>query len=176
MARQLRDAQCHTIWEGTENICVLDVRRAMRSSASHEAVLARIDRALAKAESATGADARRLLGRTIEVVRRSRDETAEASRYVLGATEDLSLLQLRRLAYLMADTLEAALVVEEAATQLAGTGNARKAVVARRVAGRRLSRDVLSVITSGDRTVIDLFEPMVRYGEIEPGEALAAHG
>ncbi len=82
MARQLRDAQCHTIWEGTENICVLDVRRAMRSSASHEAVLARIDRALAKAESATGADARRLLGRPTGGGRRSRDETAEASRDV----------------------------------------------------------------------------------------------
>ena len=27
LARQLRDAQCHTIWEGTENICCLDVRR-----------------------------------------------------------------------------------------------------------------------------------------------------
>ena len=31
VARQLRDAQCHTIWEGTENICAIDVRRAMRS-------------------------------------------------------------------------------------------------------------------------------------------------
>ncbi len=32
MARQLRDAQCNTIWEGTENICALDVRRAIRRS------------------------------------------------------------------------------------------------------------------------------------------------
>ena len=30
MARQLRDAQCHTIWEGTENILCIDVRRAMQ--------------------------------------------------------------------------------------------------------------------------------------------------
>jgi len=36
MARQLRDAQCHTIWEGTENICCLDVRRAIQREAAHE--------------------------------------------------------------------------------------------------------------------------------------------
>ena len=46
MARQLRDAQCHTIWEGTENILCIDVRRAMRGEHAHVALLARIDRAL----------------------------------------------------------------------------------------------------------------------------------
>ncbi|MGH9113242.1 MAG: acyl-CoA dehydrogenase family protein, partial [Acidimicrobiales bacterium] len=30
LTRQLRDAQCHPIWEGSENICTLDVLRAMR--------------------------------------------------------------------------------------------------------------------------------------------------
>src|SRR3954451_12387813 len=43
MARQYRDAQCHTIWEGTENILCIDVRRAMKEGA-HEALLARIER------------------------------------------------------------------------------------------------------------------------------------
>ena len=46
MARQLRDAQCHTIWEGTENILCLDVRRAMQHEDAHEALLARVERAL----------------------------------------------------------------------------------------------------------------------------------
>src|SRR5690606_12489370 len=46
LTRQLRDAQCHPIWEGSENICVLDVLRAVRRDAAHEAVLARIDAAL----------------------------------------------------------------------------------------------------------------------------------
>src|SRR5690606_28537876 len=46
LTRQLRDAQCHPIWEGTENICALDVLRAVRRDAAHEAVLARIDAAL----------------------------------------------------------------------------------------------------------------------------------
>ena len=46
MARQLRDAQCHTIWEGTENICCLDVRRAIQRDAAHEVLFARVERAL----------------------------------------------------------------------------------------------------------------------------------
>ena len=46
LTRQLRDAQCHPIWEGSENICVLDVLRTIRRDAAHEAVLARIDAAL----------------------------------------------------------------------------------------------------------------------------------
>ena len=46
MARQLRDAQCHTIWEGTENILCLDVRRAMRGEQAHIALLARVEQAL----------------------------------------------------------------------------------------------------------------------------------
>ena len=33
LTRQLRDAQCHPIWEGTENICALDVLRAIRRDA-----------------------------------------------------------------------------------------------------------------------------------------------
>jgi acyl-CoA dehydrogenase len=49
LTRQLRDAQCHPIWEGSENICVLDVLRAIRHDAAHEAVLVRIDEAVATA-------------------------------------------------------------------------------------------------------------------------------
>ena len=55
LTRQLRDAQCHPIWEGSENICVLDVLRAIRRDAAHEAVVARIDQAVATAcEGAPG--------------------------------------------------------------------------------------------------------------------------
>src|SRR5262249_3945790 len=46
LTRQLRDAQCHPIWEGSENICVLDVLRAIRREGAHAAVLDRIDEAL----------------------------------------------------------------------------------------------------------------------------------
>src|SRR5437588_3291801 len=46
LTRQLRDAQCHPIWEGTEHICSLDVLRAMRQDAAQESVVARVDAAL----------------------------------------------------------------------------------------------------------------------------------
>ncbi|HKX71934.1 MAG TPA: acyl-CoA dehydrogenase family protein, partial [Acidimicrobiales bacterium] len=47
LTRQLRDAQCHPIWEGSENICVLDVLRTIRREGAHEAIVARVDAALA---------------------------------------------------------------------------------------------------------------------------------
>src|SRR4029450_650518 len=46
LTRQLRDAQCHPIWEGTEQICQLEGRGAVRGDAADEAALARVDRAL----------------------------------------------------------------------------------------------------------------------------------
>jgi hypothetical protein len=171
MARQLRDAQCHTIWEGTENICAIDVRRAMRADGAHEAVLDRIDRVLKTADEAAAGE---VLAPVVAGVRAARDDVAEACRYVLDAPEDLALLQLRRLAYLMADTLEGALACEEAVWALASTGDARKAAVARRFVTRRLVDQPIRGITSTDRTVIDLFEPIVRYGAIEPKDVLSA--
>jgi acyl-CoA dehydrogenase len=175
VARQLRDAQCHTIWEGTENICCIDVRRAMRSEHADEAVVRRIDRALeagAAAPSAGGG----VLDEALTAVRAAHDELAEAVAYLGSAPEELAMLQLRRFSYLMADTLEGALLCEEAAWSLDRDGDARKAVIARRFAVRRLSHQPLRGIASPDRTVIDLFAPIVRYGQIEPAEALAAAG
>jgi len=175
VARQLRDAQCHTIWEGTENICCIDVRRAMRSEHADEAVVRRIDRALeagAAAPSAGGG----VLDEALTAVRAAHDELAEAVAYLGAAPEELAMLQLRRFSYLMADTLEGALLCEEAAWSLDRDGDARKAVIARRFAVRRLSHQPLRGIASPDRTVIDLFAPIVRYGQIEPAEALAAAG
>jgi acyl-CoA dehydrogenase len=173
VARQLRDAQCHTIWEGTENICCIDVRRAMRSDHADEAVLRRIDRAL---EAGAAAGPLGLLDRALAAVRRAREELAEAVTYLSSAPEDMALLQLRRFSYLMADTLEGALLCEEAAWSLGRDGDARKAVIAGRFARRRLTVEPLRGIASPDRTVIDLFGPIVRYGRIEPAEALAAAG
>jgi len=174
VARQLRDAQCHTIWEGTENICCIDVRRAMRSENADEAVLRRIDRALEVGASAPGAKG--VLDEPLSLLRSARNELAEAVSYLRGAPQDLALLQLRRFSYLMADTLEGALLCEEAAFSLGRDGDARKAVVAGRFALRRLASPPLRGIASPDRTVLDLFEPLVRYGAIDPAEALAVAG
>jgi acyl-CoA dehydrogenase len=171
LARQLRDAQCHTIWEGTENICALDVHRAMRSDRAHEAVLRRIDRAL---EAAEGVEDKGTLDRPAGTVRGARAELVQAISYLSSAPEDLALLQLRRFAYLMADTLEAALLCEEAAWSLQRGGDARKAAVAALFCRRRLEYQPVRGITSNDRTVLELFAPLIRYGELEPEQVLAA--
>jgi acyl-CoA dehydrogenase len=172
ISRQLRDAQCHTIWEGTENICAIDVRRAMRSSGAEQAVLRRVDRAL----EAAAASANGVLAEPAAAVRGAKDELVEAVAYLQSVPEDLALLQLRRFSYLMADTLEGALLCEEAAWQLESEGDARKAAVTRRFCSRRLERKPVRGITDPDRTVIDLFEPLVRYGRIDAEDLLAAAG
>jgi hypothetical protein len=89
------------------------------------------------------------------------------------ASEDMALLQARRLAELLADTTEAALLVEEASWLLDHSGDGRKAAIARRFVTRRLADRPLRGLLDDDRTVLDQFEPLVRYGPIDP-DMLAA--
>jgi hypothetical protein len=161
MARQLRDAQCHTIWEGTENILAIDVRRAIRGEAAHLALFERVERALDQSSS------HQVLGPAADTVAGSLADARKAVDHVVGLPEDLALLQCRRLAELLADTVEGALLLDEAAWALARDGDARKAVVARRFVSTRLAEHPVRGILEDDRTVLDLFEPIVRYGRIE---------
>ncbi len=167
IARQLRDAQCHTIWEGTENILAIDVRRAIRGERAHLALGSRIDRAL---DAAAG---HRVLSSSVDVIARTRKDAWEAIDVLGAAPEDLALLQSRRMAELLADTTEAALLVEEAAWSLDHAGDGRKAAVARRFVTRRLAEQPLRGLLNEDRIVLDQFEPLVRYGPIDP-DALVA--
>jgi alkylation response protein AidB-like acyl-CoA dehydrogenase len=167
MARQLRDAQCHTIWEGTENILCIDVRRAMRGEQAHIALLARVEQAL---DTGSG---HKVLAGALDTVSTSLRHTREAIAYLEGAPDDMALLHSRRFAELLADTVEGALLVEESAWALDRTGDARKAAVARRFVSRRLSSPGLRGITDPDRSVLDLFEPLVRYGSIDESDLAA---
>ena len=119
LTRQLRDAQCHPIWEGSENICVLDVLRAIRRDAAHEAVLARIDDALA---AASGAPA--FAGEAIAAVTHTRDTFAQRVDAVLAMERDESEARSAALASVLVHTISAALLLERA------PGDARKALVA----------------------------------------------
>jgi len=167
MARQLRDAQCHTIWEGTENILCIDVRRAIRGEQAHEALFARVEQAL---EAGTG---RKVLAAALDTVAESLSDARRAVAYLSSAPDDLALLHSRRLAELLADTAQGALLVEEAAWALDRHGDARKAAVARRFCARRLASPPLRGITDTDRTVLELFEPLVRYGAIDEADLAA---
>lgn len=162
LARQLRDAQCHTIWEGTENICCLDVRRAIRRDGAHLALLARVQRALDAAHP--GAD----LAPAVDAVASTLADARDALAYLERAGNDVQLLNARRLAFLLADLTEGALLLDEATWALERLGDARKAVVARRFARERLVPPRARGILDEDRTALDHFDAVVRYGAVEP--------
>src|SRR5207248_6477987 len=161
MARQLRDAQCHPIWEGTENIISLDVRRAMHGEGAHEALLARIERSL------DAAGPHEVLARPADAVAGTLKDAREAIGYLTGAADDVQLLHARRLADLLADMAQGALLLDEAAWALERDGDARKAVVARRFARRHLESLPVRGIVDEDRTPLDLFDEVVRYGRVD---------
>jgi alkylation response protein AidB-like acyl-CoA dehydrogenase len=161
MARQFRDAQCHPIWEGTENIICLDVRRAMRGEGAHEALLARIERSL------DAAGPHEAIARPADAVASTLKEAREAISYLQGADDDVQLLHARRLAYLLADLAEGAVLLDEAAWALERDGDARKAVVARRFARNHLETLPVRGIVDDDRTPLELFDEVVRYGRID---------
>ncbi len=165
LARQFRDAQCHTIWEGTENIISLDVLRAIAKEHAHDALLGRVDEALAKAGHPALASVR-------GAVEGARAEAVEALAVIASLPNDMQLLHARRLTGLLADLIQAALLTEAAAAELARDGSARKAAVAQLFVREHLGDRRLRGI-SGDRSVLDLFGPVTRHEPLEPS-ALAA--
>ncbi|HXG42920.1 MAG TPA: acyl-CoA dehydrogenase family protein [Dehalococcoidia bacterium] len=166
MARQLRDAQCHTIWEGTENIIALDVWRAIAREGAHEALFARLETALERADHS-------LLQRPRQVAAGALAQAREAIAFLSGADEELRQLHARRLASLLADVAQASLLLEEAAAELQGPGSARKAAVAGLFVRRRLQSAPLGGIDD-DRTVLRLFPAVVRYEGLEPSALASA--
>jgi acyl-CoA dehydrogenase len=110
LTRQLRDAQCHPIWEGSENICVLDVLRTIRRDRTDEAVLARVDEAL----SVATAGAPSWLAPAIDAVGSARTELVDRIAG-LGAREpDAAEAVSARLCDLLVRTTAAALLLEQA--------------------------------------------------------------
>lgn len=169
LARQLRDAQCHPIWEGTENIIALDVIRAITRDGALDPLLERVDAALGTAGHETIAPTR-------DRVAAFRDEAKEAIAYVTGAPKDVSNLHARRVTRYLADLTSAAFLCEQAAWELDERGSARKAALARLYANVHLGERPLRGIGQDDRIVLDLFEPITRYGEVAPDSLLAAVG
>jgi hypothetical protein len=161
VARQLRDAQCHTIWEGTENIICLDVLRSMRREQAHDALIGRIEAALSAADHS-------LLARDRDIVAESLREARGAIDFMLGASDDIRQLHARRLTAWLADITESALLLEQAAAELKDSGSARKAAVARIFIREHLSAAANRGITD-DRSVLDLYDSVVRYAPLEAG-------
>lgn len=167
MARQLRDAQCHTIWEGTENILCLDVRRAIRGEGADRALEARVERALDEAAP------HRVLSSSVDHVASALTDLRRATEHLSQVPDEVALLQSRRFAELMGDTAEAALLLSEAAWALDRDGDARKAAVTRRFIDRRLADRPARGLLDDDRMVLDHFAALTRYGRMDE-DSLAA--
>jgi hypothetical protein len=132
LTRQLRDAQCHPIWEGSENICVIDVLRSIRRHAAHEALLARIDRAVATARAGGPA----WVQPAVDGVVAARDQLAARIAALGGLEPDAVEALSGRLCEYLVRTTSAALLLEQAGEggDLAG----HKGLVGLRYARRHL--------------------------------------
>jgi hypothetical protein len=162
LTRQLRDAQCHPIWEGSENICVLDVLRTIRRDAGHEVVVARIDRAVATAREGAPGWAQPAVG----AVAAARDELVGRVDALRGLEPDAAEALSGRLCDHLVRTTSAALLLEQA-----GEGGERathKGLVGLRYARRHLlpaaawsdaiaatvGRELLASATVGDEAAV----------------------
>jgi alkylation response protein AidB-like acyl-CoA dehydrogenase len=166
VARQFRDAQCHTIWEGTENIICLDVLRALRSEQVVEAAFAALERRMSAAPQ--------MLEQTREPVARAFGEVRQALEFLSRAERDLAQLRARTFANYLADVVQAALLFEEAAWELENCGSARKAVIATLFVRAHLTAPAARGMMSRDRTTLDLFDALTGYGAIAPDRADSA--
>jgi alkylation response protein AidB-like acyl-CoA dehydrogenase len=108
LTRQLRDAQCHPIWEGTEQICQLDVLRAIRRDSAHEAALARIDEALSTAGAGP-----EYIAEAVEAVTAARNELERRVEELPALDADLAEARAARLTTQLARTAAAALLLEQ---------------------------------------------------------------
>lgn len=161
LTRQLRDAQCHPIWEGSENICALDVLRAIRRDDAHEAVLTRIEQCLSVA-----GDGLPWLDETAAAVTFARDRLAAAFETLPSFDADRVESGAGRLTALLIDTTSAALLLAQAAV----TSDARKGLIALRYARRHLApTDVWD-----DSIAAIAGRELLAYGDIDEAKAVRA--
>jgi alkylation response protein AidB-like acyl-CoA dehydrogenase len=166
LARQLRDAQCHTIWEGTENVLALDVLRTMSRDRSQVALAELISSTLAATKHP-------LLRSTGESVARAAGELGDSLGRIAGSTADVARLHARRLANDMATVSQAALLLAEAQWELDTKQSARKALVAAWFVRTHLEPRG-RWHRGNEGIVLELFDALTRYDVIS-AEAAQRH-
>lgn len=162
VARQLRDAQCHTIWEGAENIICLDVLRAWRTKSVRDAFWNRVERVL----EGSSED---FLGVARDDLAARRDHLRERSSFLRNAPDELRELHARRFTRGLVRIVQGALLLEDGERQLVSSGSARRAAVARLFARRHLGPAEGRGI-DGDRAVLDGYRAIVHYAPLEPSD------
>jgi len=162
-ARLLRDAYLGSIWEGAENVVALDVARAARKEAAHEALFADLEERLARVTdpaALTDAAAMRNLLRSVR---------HEFARFLEEWSEDSEARMTAWCDRLVALAC-AALLTEEADWEARQGRGYRKAVIARAFRLRRAERrDPLTWRTPSPATLRALLD-----GERLEAETLAA--
>jgi alkylation response protein AidB-like acyl-CoA dehydrogenase len=153
-ARLLRDAQVLTVWEGPANIQALELLRLVKTGqGGFESFAARVDLIVGSAPE--------MLGDTAATVRSALGDCRRAVAWIRDRPED-AVRHGRRLLDLMADTLAAALLLEEAATDLSN-GDARKAMIGNRFMARRLAPPARRGLAPADDPAQRHFEAIMRY-------------
>lgn len=152
VARILRDAQVNTIWEGSDNILCLDVRRGMEREQAHEPLLARMRDAVSVSDD----------DETTRLVARRIDDLDEAIVAWTKLDRDLAEARLFPLAQFMGDVYAGALLTEQAAWERATRGADRKALVARLYVHRYLAdRGQLRGIDTQSDEALERFDELV---------------
>jgi hypothetical protein len=102
------------------------------------------------------------------------NDVREAIDHVAGAPKDVSRLHARRITRGLANLLSGAFLCEQATWELAERGSARKAALAQLYAGVHLRPRGL--VSRDEAIVLELFDPITRYGEVSPDRLMAAVG
>nr|WP_233265200.1 acyl-CoA dehydrogenase family protein [Halomarina oriensis] len=161
--RMLRDAQVLPIWEGTSNVLSLDVLRVLAKQASHEVFVPAVEERL---DAAAEHDA---LAAAAETVRDELADLQTAMATLATEDRDYAQLQAKELANYVYDVFAAAELLDMASEDLAA-GDGRRVLVAREFVTRQFGRESGRGIASGDRTAMDQFDAIVRYGSVAPEE------
>lgn len=165
-ARLLRDAQVLTVWEGPANIQALELLRLVKAGqGGFESFAQRIGAIVAAAPES--------LDDAAVTIRAAVGDCHQAVGHIRDHPDDAPFHG-RRLLDLMADTLSAALLLEEAVAEIAD-GDARKAVVAHRFIEHRLRSAPRRGLAPLDDPAQRHFDAIIRYEHV-PVTALRARG
>jgi alkylation response protein AidB-like acyl-CoA dehydrogenase len=156
----VRDAQVNTIWEGTSNICALDLLRATLKDHGHQETFGHVSAELLRVSAGSLAD----LGE------RAQDALVQAGT-ALGALATMPQnrrdQQARRMADLFGDAVALASMTVEADFE-ARRGDYRKALACHLFAARRAtSTDPVVAIVNGHRGIPELYEVMFTDGPLD---------
>jgi len=159
-ARLLRDAQVLTVWEGPANIQALELLRLMKEGqGGFESFAQRIDAVVSTAPPS--------LDDAVGAIRAALNDCHHAVGHIREHPDDAPYHG-RRLLDLTADTLSAALLLEEAVVDIDG-GDARKAIVVRRFIVHRLRPESPRGLAPIDDPAQRHFDAIIRYETVPMG-------